>query len=229
MSMSLLISMDSGESDIVAHTLRRVGDKFDLVFIAHEEGVEAGELAEIILAAEGRIQLVSLPLIEGNPPEFRRRASFLGRSISALSKAAEDSDLAQSDKLVFLTGGTALIHCYGIEAIVNGMDKRGVGLACAVAIGTDVNLDTLSDEQIERGERGGRMQSYDCKDFRPELFVVDKSVIALATSFYYSVWTHRDYFKSIEQWLGECFRVNSFVFSDTAFGFTDGVIYDIRK
>jgi hypothetical protein len=132
-------------------------------------------------------------------------------------------ELNDVDYVVALTGDTKLFHLHGIRKIIQRMQKHNAELAVSKAIGQEFHAATMD---VAGGQEGGRIQSLTCPDFMPQLFVV--AVAALVDTEVFGAIPVTNPWCS-EQCLGDAWMEahggKQYVFSNTAYGFSDGVVY----
>lgn len=126
------------------------------------------------------------------------------------------------DYVVAITGDTLFLHLYGIQWIIGTMEKRGAQIGCSRAMGQNLHAAHWTREQMadKSLRKEGRLQDDSVKDFMPQLWIARGDMIErLQHIEVTNPWC-------MEQCLGDAIGdASQFVFSETAYGFSDGVIY----
>ena len=232
MRLALAVTM-LDEMECVQLTLAKVGKKF-----AHIEIVQSGEplhleIEQSILAHKSA-NYVCLPDLDtrsdeekaGKGERFDVGARAQSRNYSAAFGAigAVMRGGKKIDYVVGTHGDTAIVHMYGIEWIIDKMKKAKADIGVSRAMGQDLHAATLTREQMADPDhpKGGRLQDATNKDFMPQFFVAKSTLVErLSCIEVTNSWC-------MEQCIGDAIGdAVEFVFSKTAYGFADGIIYHI--
>lgn len=216
------------EAESVTHTVTTLGPRFLRIEVMQSQEEPYPALAEALgRHAAGAYSL--LPNLDPRTPEERaakvERFDFVNRSIARnLSQAFANllPFAAELEYVVAITGDTLLLYPYGLWDIIGRMGTADV--AVSRAMGQDFHRADLTREQIanKNDPKGGRKQDETVKDFMPQLFIARASLIErLSHIAVTNPWCS-------EQCMGDAVGdANLFVFSETAYGYSDGVIYHV--
>ncbi|MBU2395752.1 MAG: hypothetical protein KKH70_20650 [Gammaproteobacteria bacterium] len=144
-----------------------------------------------------------------------RNFSYAFKEIGGL-----DQEIGALRFIVGITGDTQFIHLNGIRRIIEQMGDADI--AVSRAMGQSFHRASLTIEQMRGDEnlKRGRVQDESTGDFMPQLFIARASLL---DSLSHIVVTNRWCF---EQCLGDAvLRAKRYVFSRTAYGFSDGIRY----
>lgn len=150
-------------------------------------------------------------------------ARSMSRNFSHAFRAIRDGGI-ETDYVIGMHGDTAILHFWGIEEIIAKMEAVGAEVGCSRAMGQNFHRADLTPEEMADPDnpKGGRLQDDTTRDFMPQFWVVSARAIP---RFCDIPITNRWCF---EQCLGDAAGdAEMFVFSDTAYGFGDGIIYHI--
>jgi hypothetical protein len=158
-------------------------------------------------------------LSKGERFDFGARS--MSRNFSHAFRAIRDSGI-ETDYVIGMHGDMLFLHWWGIEQICAKMEAIGAEVGCSRAMGQAFHRADLTPEEMADPDnpKGGRLQDDSTGDFMPQFFVVKASAIERFCAIQI---TNRWCF---EQCLGDAAGdAKRYVFSQTAYGFNDGIIY----
>lgn len=225
--LALVVSMFD-EVASMTHTLQRMGHRFQRIEVVQSQETPYSVLQEA-LTAHGAGIYTLLPNLDTRTSEQRaanaERFDIGARSMARNFSAGFAHLLPYQQDLEYvvgITGDTLLLHPYGLWDIIKNMEGADIGVSRA--IGQNFHRATLTPEQMadKNDPKGGRLQDDTLKDFMPQLFIARTALIPrLVEIAVTNPWC-------FEQCLGDAIGdATEYVFSDTAYGFSDGVIYHV--
>jgi len=219
------------EVQSVLLTLQRVGKEFACIRVV-QSGEEPYAEVEAALSGHRDARYFCLPDLDtrtdeekqGKGERFDIGARAQSRNYSHGFQSVEEA-MAGGCKVSYLVGihgDTATIHRFGIEWIIQKMSLHTANVGVSRAMGQSLHAASLTREQMTDPDhpKGGRIQDDTNKDFMPQFFVAKSSMCGrLAHIDVTNPWC-------MEQCMGDAIGdANMFVFSKTAYGFADGIVY----
>lgn len=220
-----LVATIFDEVESMTYTLQRLGPRFERLEVVQSQEAPYAPLAEA-LARHPAGTYHCLPNLDTRTPEekaanaerFDIGARSMARNYSRGFAALVGADV---EYVVGITGDTLLLHPYGLWALIAAMGAADI--AVSRAMGQEFHRADLTREEMadKNHPKGGRLQDASVKDFMPHLFIARAALCArLAHIAVTNPWC-------FEQCLGDAIGdATQYVFSDTAYGFADGVIYN---
>jgi hypothetical protein len=150
-------------------------------------------------------------------------ARSISRNFNHAFGALRDGGI-KFDYAIGMYGDTAILHFWGIEQICAKMEATGAEVACSRAMGQSFHRADLTSEEMDDNDnqKCGRFQDESNRDFMPHLWVVSADAVRRFCNIQI---TNR---WCIEQCLGDAAGdAPMVVFSKTAYGFNDGIIYNV--
>lgn len=227
--LALVISMYD-EVLTVTHTLTRMGPRFTRIEVVQSQEELVPAVAEALGRHEGAAYTL-LPNLDPRSADERlagaERFDAINRSQARNFSVAFSHLLACPDAyeyVVAILGDTLLLHPYGLWAIIQAMREQGAQVGCSRAIGQVFHRADLTREEMADKDhpKGGRLQDESVRDFMPHLFIVHAALTErLAHIEVTNPWC-------FEQCLGDAIGdAPMHVFAHTAYGYADGVIYNV--
>jgi hypothetical protein len=170
---ALLITMFD-EVKTVVDTIRN-SKKADACFIIQSGDISFDEVQAALNERpyrEGSLYQL-LPNLGDEYSRWELPAQALCRNYGSLFTMAAAVDV---DYIVAVTGDTLLEDWSGIDAIVQKMIEHEAAIGCMRAIGQNFHSALLTEEDLESGKGGGRLQGMVC-DFQPQLFVAESAFV----------------------------------------------------
>lgn len=221
--LGLAVSMFD-ECKAMGITLQRQAQHLAQIEVVQSQTEPYPELADL-LQKHGNARYTLLPNLDTRTEQdmatsterFDIGARAMARNFSAAFAAMDPQAV---DYVIGITGDTVLVHMFGIQAIIAAMGDADI--AVSRAMGQSFHRADLTPEEMADPDnpKGGRPQDESTEDFMPQLFVARASLIPrLAKIGVTNRWC-------FEQCIGDAVAgAKRHVFSRTAYGFTDGVIY----
>ncbi len=216
------------ESENMIDNFRRLGNRFNRMAVVQSQIDTFPDLEPLLLMHPCAIY-IRFPNLDQRTPEqkannterFDIGARSMARNYSAAFRwLTETSASDPVDYAVAITGDTKILHLYGIEQIIEEIGNAEI--ACSRAMGQNFHQAGWTREEMNdpNHPKGGRLQDESNKDFMPQFFIAKRSLFpALADIQVTNPWC-------FEQCLGDAIGVaKQYVFSQTAYGFADGIIY----
>jgi len=230
MKLALAVTM-LDEVNSVLLTLSRVGKKFATIHVV-QSGEEPNPQIEKALQDHKDGHYTCLPDLDTRTEDEKQGKGErfdIGARAQSRNFSAAFSGIARTmaggkkiDYAVGIHGDTALLHMYGIEFIIGKIKKAKCDIGVSRAMGQSLHAASLTREEMADPDhpKGGRLQDHTNKDFMPQFFVAKSSIVErLACITVTNPWC-------MEQCVGDAIGdADEFVFSHTAYGFADGVIY----
>ena len=221
------------EIEALMFTLERVGQQFACLRIVQSGDLPFGELERFVQvhpnaqyerlpnldrrttaekqAGSERFEVINQAICRNHSQTFRR----IGEAIQAGTPI---------DYVVAIHGDTGILHIHGIRAIIQAMIKAGATVGVSRAMGQSMHRADLTREQMAdpNHPKGGRLQDESNRDFMPQFFITHASLVE-----------RMSHIEVTNPWCGEqCYGdatgdAPMYVFSRTAYGFHDGIIYHL--
>lgn len=225
-NLALAVTMFD-EAENMVFNVRHLGARFLRIEVVQSQEVPYPALAEALEEHPCSHYLLLSNLDQRTPEQraanterFDIGARSMARNYSAafavLLKAWEE----KIDYAIGITGDTKLLHLYGVEQIIEEMGDNEIAVSRAIGQNFHKAAWTRKEMNDPNCPKGGRLQDESVKDFMPQFFIVRASLFpALAKIQVTNPWC-------FEQCLGDAIgRATQYVFSRTAYGFADGIIY----
>lgn len=204
-------------------TLRKVGRYFERIALVQSQLIpyEIFEKGKSVLP----IEYILFPNLDTRTDEQKNtnseRFDFLNRSMARnFSAAFQHLEQFDLDYVVAITGDTCILYMDGILDLIDKMGDAPV--ACSRAIGQQFHASHWTREQMADPNcpKEGRLQDSSNKDFMPQFWIVPKRMIQrFAHIEVTNPWC-------FEQCLGDVLDDQPYVFSDVAYDFSDGIVYN---
>jgi len=216
--LALAICM-TDEEQAVAATIGRVVPRFEWI------GIVRATNSETPFAFLGDSQVEyqeSVPSLEGQYSPGESAVRTICRGYAMLFSAVRE--VRTVDYIVAIQGSTLLLHPFGIEQIVADMQERSALVGCAKALGQEFNKAEWTEEELQAGKGGGRVQDKTMLDIQPNLFVVDRGILdfgALCDIPIINRWCPHENLGAATQ------GATQYAYSEQPFTLTDGVLFSV--
>ena len=207
------------EEQVAAATVGRVVPRFEWIGIVRATNSEA----PFAFLGDSQVEYQeAVPSLEGQYSPGEAAVRTICRGYSMLFNAVKE--VKPVEWVVAILGSTLLLHPFGIEQIVADTKREGKLIGCAKALGQEFNKAEWTEEELQAGKGGGRVQARTMLDIQPDLFVVNRGVLdfgALCSIPIINRWCPHEN-------LGAATMSSpQHAYSDQPFSFSDGVLFNV--
>lgn len=228
MNFALAVSMFD-EVDSMLHNLRVMGKYFHCVEVVQSNVEPYKEIEAAMYGLTTPHKHYTLfPNLDNRKTKKGERFDIGARSMSRnFSRACENvqkhiENGVEIDFVIGITGDTQFAHMCGVQKIIDSMGTADISVSRAM--GQNFHRADLTREQMADPDfpKEGRYQDGTVKDFMPQFWIAKSSLMdRLSKIEVTNLWC-------FEQCIGDAIGdAEQYVFSETAYGFTDGIIYHV--
>ncbi len=216
--LALVINM-TDEEQVVAATIGRVVPRFDWIGIVRTTNSET----PFAFLGDSQVEYQeAVPSLEEQYSPGEAAVRTICRGYAMLFSAVRE--VRTVDYIVAIQGSTLLLHPFGIEQIVADMQERSALVGCAKALGQEFNKAEWTEEELQAGKGGGRVQDKTMLDIQPNLFVVNRGILdfgALCDIQIINRWCPHENLGAATQ------GATQYAYSEQPFMATDGILFNV--
>ena len=217
-TLGLAICMTDEEQVVQATIIRNV-PRFEWIGIVRATNVEE---PFAFLGNSAVEYQEAVPSLEGQYSPGEAAVRTICRGYAMLFNAVREAKAV--NYVVAIQGSTLLLHPFGIEQIVADMQARDALVGCAKALGQEFHKAEWTEEELQAGKGGGRVQDKTMLDIQPDLFVVNRGILdfgALCSIPIINRWCPHENLGAATQ------GATQYAYSDQPFSLTDGVLFNV--